>query len=126
VKAFSTKQTILGNAILALALVLASCGPKGKSSLRQQAPVAPHKQDINYERPANPTLNIPKTQPNEPSFEAPATILKTKDGKQVILGSTKLTNTKVRYSSAKGKMQIVGEAVIVDEHNNKLAEKTFA
>lgn len=125
-KVFSIKQTILGKLIVAIALALTSCGPKGKSSLRQQAPVDPQKQDIIYERPANPTLNIPQTKPNEPGFESPATIVKTKDGKEVILGFTKLTNTKIRYNSVKGKMQIIGEAVIVDEHSNKLAEKSFA
>lgn len=125
-RTLSFKKTILIKAFIALTLVLTSCGPKGKSSLRKESPVAPQKQDIIYERPANPTLNIPKTQPNEPGFESPLTILKTKDGKEVILGSTKLTNTKVRYSSVKGKMQIIGDAVIVDEHNNKIAEKTFA
>ena len=123
---FNFKKNILGKAFIALALVLASCGPKGKSSLRQQAPADPKKPDIIYERPANPTLNIPKTEPNEPSFELPNAIVKTKDGKEVILGFTKLSNTKVRYSSVKGKMQIVGEAVVVDEQNNKLVEKTFS
>ena len=125
-RVFNIKQNILGKAVLALALVLASCGPKGKSSLRQEAPAEPKKPDIIYERPANPTLNIPKTQPNEPDFEIPATIIKTKDGKEVILGFTQTNNTKVRYSSVKGKMQIIGDVVVVDEHNNKLSEKSFS
>jgi murein endopeptidase len=125
-RAFNIKQTILGKLIFAFALLLTSCGPKGKSSLRPDAPATPQKQDIIYERPAQPTLNIPQTKPNEPSFESPASIIKTKDGKEVILGFTKLTNTKIRYSSVKGKMQIVGDVLIFDKQNNKLAQKSFS
>ncbi|MGZ3691642.1 MAG: penicillin-insensitive murein endopeptidase [Pseudobdellovibrio sp.] len=118
------KKTFLNkNLILALGLLglLTACGPKSQPAKSQ---INDNKKDLIFEAPATPTVNIPNGSANV--YEQPATQLKTKDNKTVIVGSTAVNNAKVQYSSIERKLIVTGEVEILDNKKQKLAGKTFS
>lgn len=98
---------------------LFACAPASRTSA--PTPKQP-KEDIIFQSPAQPTY----TTPDSNSYVTPPTQLKTKDNKVVIVGATQVLEAHVQYNSIEKKLIVSGEALILDEQKQTLAQKKFS
>lgn len=105
-------------------LLLTSCGPQSKLHTAALAPA----KEINYENEtASPTVVIPKpTSPNDAKYQPLPKKIINKSKAEIVLGEAELHNTKISYNSKERKMIITGQAIIMNDSKEKIAEKSFS
>lgn len=116
------KTLVISAVYLSAMFLLAHCAPKGPSSLRERLN-PPQKQDISFDEEAKPTLVIPDSTKN--SYTPPPTTIVNNDKNEMLLGHTKFTDTRVKYSASTKKLSVVGNLTLTTAQKEILGQKFF-